>query len=70
VRLEVFDLAGRSRSRLFDGMAEGTISLQWTGSTGGGAPLPAGVYWIRASAGQSPSGRLEASRVRPVVLLP
>jgi hypothetical protein len=47
VRLDVLDLAGRRLLRLYDGMVSGTGSVRWNGRDHAGAPLKAGVYWVR-----------------------
>jgi len=58
VTVEVFDLAGRRRARLFEGVSTGSLSLRWNGTGEDGARIPDGVYWIRAvvrnSAGPGP----------------
>ena len=46
--VEVFDLAGRRRARLFEGVSTGSLGLRWNGAGDDGAPVPVGVYWIRA----------------------
>jgi hypothetical protein len=67
-RIEVFDLAGRRRVRLFEGAAAGATTVPWTGTAADGSRLPAGVYWIRMEA--NVAGRSRESRAVRVVLLP
>ena len=42
-------MTGRRLARPFDGMVEGAQSVRFTGNASDGAPLAAGVYWIRLS---------------------
>lgn len=64
VRLEVFDVRGRSVRRLADAwQAGGTFHGAWDGATGAGRRAPAGVYFVRARV----AGRDLATRA---VLLP
>jgi subtilisin family serine protease len=67
--LEVIDLAGRRRARLFEGAISEPRTLRWNGSSDDGAPLSPGVYWVRLAANGGPSGVTATSRaVRLVVL--
>lgn len=51
VSAEVFDARGRLVRRLQQGVLEaGSHLLRWDGSSEGGAPAGAGVYWIRIAA--------------------
>ena len=48
VRLEVFDLSGRRVAAPFSGHAgPGTTSVEWSLASGGGSPVPAGIYFAR-----------------------
>jgi flagellar hook assembly protein FlgD len=50
VRVEVFDVSGRSVATLHDGAAgPGPVSLQWDGRDHVGAPCASGVYFLRAT---------------------
>ncbi|HEY3217352.1 MAG TPA: S8 family serine peptidase [Candidatus Eisenbacteria bacterium] len=66
--IEVFDIGGRRRARLFEGPAAGAGTIRWNGVAADGAALGAGVYWIRLSA-RSASGGMR-SRSVPVVIAP
>ena len=69
VSLDVLDLAGRRRARLFDGVALAPRSVHWSGAADDGATLPAGVYWIRITTrDRQPAGRSQSSAVRVVLL--
>lgn len=46
-RLEVYDVTGRKVRALAAGRLERTGRINWDGRTTGGAPAPAGVYFIR-----------------------
>jgi len=47
VVIEAYDLSGRMVARVFDGDVQpGMHQMGWD-LTGGGAPLPSGVYWLR-----------------------
>ena len=51
-RVEVLDLSGRSVRTLHAGPAPaGTLPLQWDGAGASGRAAPAGLYFIRATAG-------------------
>ncbi|MFH1313700.1 MAG: C1 family peptidase [Candidatus Eisenbacteria bacterium] len=48
MRLEVFDVTGRSVATLQDGIAgPGVLSLSWDGRDGHGAPCASGLYFFR-----------------------
>jgi hypothetical protein len=50
VRMEVFDLTGRTVTLLFDGtMSEGRHTLSWDGRDSDGRAVPAGVYLVRTT---------------------
>jgi subtilisin family serine protease len=66
--IEVFDIGGRRRARLFDGPAAGAGAIRWNGVGADGAALGAGVYWIRLSARSA--GGATRSRSVPVVIAP
>lgn len=66
-RVEALDLAGRRVAVLHDGPAGPGTSASWRGTADGGAPLPAGAYWIRLVAGSPGTAPLVAAR-RVVVL--
>src|SRR5262249_33085863 len=52
VRLDVLDLAGRRVATLADRAFEpGRYALRWTGRDAGGAPVAAGLYFVRMSTG-------------------
>jgi hypothetical protein len=58
VRLEVFDVAGRQVALLADGWREpGVHAVTWRGSVGSVAPMPAGIYYVRLSAGSGSVSR-------------
>jgi subtilisin family serine protease len=74
VALDVVDLAGRRRARLFEGEANGERSVTWAGTGASGARLPPGIYWLQLTrsgpeggAAAAPTSRSAAMRV---VLLP
>jgi uncharacterized repeat protein (TIGR01451 family) len=53
VRLDVFDLSGRRVRTAFDGeLPAGTHEMRWDGRSAGGRRAPAGVYFLRATAGR------------------
>jgi hypothetical protein len=53
LRVEVFDLAGRRVARLLEGTVRGAETrLTWDGRDDVGAPVPAGLYLVRARAGE------------------
>jgi subtilisin family serine protease len=62
--VDVVDLTGRRRARLFHGTAEGATRLTWNGTDSEGQPCAAGVYWICARSANA------GSATRRVVLLP
>jgi hypothetical protein len=69
------DIGGRRRARLFAGPATAERTLVWRGLDDGGAPLPAGIYWIRLGEigpGATPASAHGAPLTRTVrvVLLP
>jgi hypothetical protein len=52
VRVDVLDVAGRVVAKLLDGYCDAAqITLHWDGRDGRGVPLGAGIYWVRARAG-------------------
>lgn len=52
VRAVVMDVAGRQVARLADGVFEaGEHALRWNGMGEGGAPAPAGLYFVRVERG-------------------
>src|SRR5262249_8740506 len=55
--LDVIDLAGRARARLFSGAASGERSLDWRGVDANGSALGAGIYWLRLSQLGAPQTR-------------
>jgi subtilisin family serine protease len=66
VRLEVFDVGGRRRARIFEGTASSERSIAWRPSGDGDARLEAGVYWIRlapVSAASRASAKARAVRI-------
>jgi hypothetical protein len=67
VSLDVFDLAGRRRARLFEGLGGSVRTVRWSGTDDDGAALDPGVYWIRL-AGRSPSEPAPA-RAIPIVVI-
>jgi hypothetical protein len=64
--LDVIDVAGRSRARLFSGAASGERGLEWRGADENGAPLAAGIYWLRLAS--SGAARAPSVTTRVVVL--
>jgi subtilisin family serine protease len=62
VTLDVIDLAGRRRARLFEGALAGPRDVAWSGTDDRGRPLAAGVYWLRLGA------EARVSMARKVVL--
>ncbi len=73
VRLEVVDLSGRRRTRLFEGPAFGERTLAWAGQDANGVRLAPGIYWLRltpaiAERGSSPGSTSGSASVRVVVL--
>jgi hypothetical protein len=60
VGVEVFDLRGARVCTLLErSMDAGRYHLQWDGRDGGGATVPAGVYWVQFVSG----GTRERSRI-------
>jgi hypothetical protein len=50
--LDLYDIQGRTVARVFEGpLPAGATALAWEPRTADGAPLPAGVYFIRLAAG-------------------
>lgn len=71
VGVDVMDITGRRRARLFEGSATALRSIAWRGEDGDGGALPAGVYWIRLAEIPSSGTALRAqTRTVRVVLLP
>jgi serine protease AprX len=75
--LDVLDLAGRRRARLFDGPAVSRQTLFWSGAGEDGDRLPAGVYWLRLEtrggegvAARSTAAAPPRARALRVVVLP
>ena len=64
VSIDLVDVTGRARARLFSGVAQGPRTVAWNGRDDSGAPLAPGVYWLRLSA----SGARE-SRTLPIVVI-
>jgi Peptidase family M1 domain/Peptidase M1 N-terminal domain/FlgD Ig-like domain len=63
VRLAVYDTQGRKIRSLFDAtMTAGERSLSWDGATDSGAPITAGVYYIRLETEKQ-------QQVRPLLIL-
>jgi hypothetical protein len=63
IRVEIFDVAGRSVKVLREGRSDaGLHELRWDASDERGLDLPSGLYFVRAQVG-------EANQVRKVVLL-
>ena len=63
VRIEVFDVAGRSVKILQDGkFGAGLNEVRWDATNKQGVALPSGIYFARVRVG-------EATQVRKVVLL-
>ncbi len=57
VRAEFLDLAGRKvRSLAPRPYGPGSWTLAWDGRDGNGNALPAGIYWVRLFAGNTPAG--------------
>jgi subtilisin family serine protease len=50
-RLDVLDTAGRRVAAPFDGVAGEERSVTWSARDASGAPVPAGIYWVRLAAG-------------------
>jgi len=45
--LDIFDALGRNVARLFDGrLSAGQHQIHWDGRSAGGAPVPAGLYFL------------------------
>ena len=61
--LDAYDARGRHVARLFEGDASAGASVAWRGVSDRGAIVPAGLYWLRLSAGG-------AARTRRVVVTP
>jgi hypothetical protein len=52
VRIEVFDVSGRSVSLIEDGQREaGTHSVSWDGNAAAGVPAASGIYFVRLVVG-------------------
>jgi hypothetical protein len=52
VRVEVYDIRGRYRATLFEGLrAAGEHAVRWDGRDRSGRPLPSGTYFVRLSGG-------------------
>lgn len=47
--VDIFDLQGRARRRLFEGPVAPLFSLDWDGHDDGGRRIAAGVYWVVAA---------------------
>jgi serine protease AprX len=62
VTLELVDLSGRRRARLYSGSGGESRTVEWRARGGDGAALAAGVYWIRLAIDGLPT-RTEAVRV-------
>jgi len=60
VRLTAFDVAGRRRAVLFDGLVEaGWTRVRWDGSDDAGRPLAGGIYFVKlVSVDGSSTGRI------------
>ena len=67
ISLDLLDLAGRARSRLYSGPASGEQSVEWRGEDGDGVKLPAGIYWLRLASDGGGERRVTSARV---VVLP
>src|SRR6185436_15988005 len=53
VTTDVCDVAGRRLCSLASGtLGAGTHSIRWDGTANSGAPVPAGVYFVRVTAGE------------------
>ena len=71
VGVDVVDITGRRRGRLFEGSATAERSIAWRGEDGDGAALPAGIYWIRlAEIPSSETAPRGLTRTVRVVVLP
>lgn len=70
VTIDVVDISGRRRGRLFEGAATAERTIAWRGEDGDGAPLPAGIYWIRLSGIPSDGASHWPARTVRVVVLP
>lgn len=65
--LDLLDVQGRRRARLFEGVVGGPRSVQWNGRGDGDRPLEAGIYWLALDTDRSaPSDR----RTLRVALVP
>jgi subtilisin family serine protease len=60
VTLDLVDVNGRRRARLFDGPASGERTVTWSGTGGDGARLGPGIYWLRLG---DAAGRSTALRI-------
>jgi hypothetical protein len=59
IALEVYDMRGRRIRTLTHGVTSGRQTLRWDGTDDAGAPVPAGVYCYRLTAGTvKAAGRL------------
>ena len=64
VSVDLVDVAGRARARIFSGVARGVQTVAWNGRADSGGELAPGVYWLRLAV----TGTRE-SRAVPIVVV-
>jgi hypothetical protein len=64
VTVDLVDVAGRARARIFSGIAAGPQAVHWSGKDDSGGELSPGVYWLRLAV----PGAREARSVPLVVV--
>jgi hypothetical protein len=65
--LDLLDVQGRRRARLFAGAVAGSQSVRWNGRGDGARPLAAGVYWLAL---ETVHGAQHAQRTLRVAIVP
>lgn len=70
VTVDLLDVSGRRRAHLYQGSAAPERTFEWHGRGDDGAPLAAGVYWIRAAIKSDRAGSLESVQAARIVVLP
>jgi subtilisin family serine protease len=68
VTLDVVDVAGRRRVRLFEGTATSPQTVRWKPAGDDGRAIGAGVYWLRLAGVPGTSPALPSRAIRVVVI--
>jgi len=55
--VDLVDVTGRTRARLFSGAARGVQTVAWNGRDDSGGALAPGVYWLRLAVGGTREAR-------------